>query len=290
MRVHEKIVLGWCESILAQRAPATSFSALGLLHGRIVSSLCLRRETLSTRIENELVNGPDQDSRRAQYVQEMFSRIAHRYDFMNRVMTAGQDITWRKTVIGRAALRPGDRLLDLGAGTGDLAREALRQQPGCHPLAADFTLEMMRVGQLNPASSPIRWTAADALRLPLPAQAFDAVVSGFLMRNVVDLPHSLAEQFRVLKPGGRIVILDTTPPPPSVFTPFINFHLHTVIPTVGQLLSGQSDAYHYLPDTTENFLQPEQLAVRMLGAGFIHVGFERRMLGTIAIHWGSKPL
>ena len=232
---------------------------------------------------------------RARYVQEMFSRIAGHYDLMNRVMTAGQDIRWRRVVIRLAGLPPDGWLLDLGAGTGDLAREALRQQPDGHSLAADFTLEMMRVGQEHTNRQPLPagrlvWSTADAIRLPFPERAFEAVVSGFLLRNVNDLQRCLAEQYRVLKPGGRLVALDTTPPPRNALAPLIRFHLHTVIPALGRLIAGQAEAYQYLPDSTEGFLEVEQLAARLQGTGFEQVGFQRRMFGTIAIHWARRPM
>lgn len=230
---------------------------------------------------------------RARYVQTMFTRIAPRYDLMNRLMTGGQDVGWRRDAIRRAMLPAKGRLLDLGAGTGDLAREAIRQHPDVEAVAADFTLEMMRVGRhrlLDQAGSePVHaWTAADALHLPFVDEYFDAVVSGYLLRNVIDLKTSLAEQWRVLKPGGWLVALDTTRPRRSLLTPFINFHLHTVIPWLGSLLTGQKEAYTYLPETTENFLFAEQLAERLIAAGFSQVGFRRYMFGTMAIHWGRK--
>jgi demethylmenaquinone methyltransferase/2-methoxy-6-polyprenyl-1,4-benzoquinol methylase len=225
---------------------------------------------------------------RARYVQDMFARISGRYDLMNRLMTAGQDIRWRREVIRRAELPPDGRLLDLGAGTGDLAREALRLQPTSLPLAADFTLEMMRVGRSHPASAKFPWAAADALCLPFQAEIFDAVVSGFLIRNVIDLPQALREQGRVLNPGGRIVILDTTRPPRNLLSPFIRFHLRYVIPTLGRLVAGTGEAYTYLPDSTQAFLTAEQLAEELWLAGFSQVGFRRLMLGTVAIHWGRK--
>jgi demethylmenaquinone methyltransferase/2-methoxy-6-polyprenyl-1,4-benzoquinol methylase len=236
------------------------------------------------------LRGPE----RARYVQGMFTDIAQRYDMMNRVMTAGQDIRWRREVIRRAALPRGGKILDLGTGTGDLAREALRQQSEVQVVAADFTLEMMRVGQKRTPHAenkitPLFWTASDAGNLPFVEHTFDATVSGFLLRNVSDLDRCLREQLRVLKPGGRIVTLDTTPPPKSPLAPMLRFHLHTVIPTLGQLLAGQKEAYTYLPDSTEGFLEPERLAMRMLSAGFMQVGFRRLMFGTVAIHWGYKP-
>jgi demethylmenaquinone methyltransferase/2-methoxy-6-polyprenyl-1,4-benzoquinol methylase len=222
---------------------------------------------------------------RAAYVQGMFTRIARRYDFMNRLMTGGQDIRWRRHVIALADLKPGARLLDIGAGTGDLSREASKQQPGAQVVSADFTLEMMRVGQ---RAGSLNWSAADALSLPFENASFDATVSGFLMRNVSDLHKALQEQFRVLKPKGRIVILDTTRPKRNLLSPFIWLHMHVVIPVVGRLLSGASDAYKYLPDTTENFVTAEKLASLLAAVGFRKIGYERLMFGTIAIHWAEK--
>jgi demethylmenaquinone methyltransferase/2-methoxy-6-polyprenyl-1,4-benzoquinol methylase len=227
---------------------------------------------------------------RERYVQKMFTQIAHRYDLMNRLMTAGQDVRWRKEVIRLAQLPPQSRLLDLGAGTGDLAREVLYRHPDNRVVAADFTLEMMRVGKARHADgqAQMNWTAADALRLPFPSGSFDAVVSGFLMRNVSDVRTCLQEQYRLLRNGGRIVILDTAPPPDNLFLPFIRFHLHSIIPTLGRLISGQAEAYHYLPDSTEAFLHPQQMTLRLLETGFRNVSFQLRMFSTVAILWGEK--
>ncbi|HAX68637.1 MAG TPA: ubiquinone biosynthesis protein UbiE [Anaerolineae bacterium] len=222
---------------------------------------------------------------RAQYVQSMFTKIAHRYDLMNRLMTGGMDVRWRREVIRLTKIRPHGSVLDLGTGTGDLAREALTQYPQARVIASDFTLEMMRVGKQN---GDLNFSTADALHLPFKDNTFDAVVSGFLMRNVTDIQKALQEQFRMLKPGGRIVVLDTTKPKKNLFSPFIKFHMHVIIPMIGGLLSGVRDAYEYLPDTTENFLTAEELSVRMVAVGFKRVNFKRLMFGTIAIHWGEK--
>jgi demethylmenaquinone methyltransferase/2-methoxy-6-polyprenyl-1,4-benzoquinol methylase len=231
-------------------------------------------------------NLPDADQ--ARYVQAMFSRIAGRYDLMNWLMTAGQDTRWRREVIRRAQLSPNGRLLDLGAGTGDLAREAVRQVPGSWIVAADFTLEMMQVGKVRYAVNQLNWSAADALCLPFPNEAFEAVVSGFLLRNVINIDECLREQHRVLKPGGIMVALDTTRPARNFLSPLINFYLHMIIPSLGRIITGEADAYTYLPETTETFLEAEKLTLHMEQAGFLKVDFRRLMFGTIAIHWGEK--
>ncbi|MBK8821488.1 MAG: ubiquinone/menaquinone biosynthesis methyltransferase [Anaerolineales bacterium] len=223
---------------------------------------------------------------RAQYVQSMFTKIARRYDMMNRLMTGYQDVRWRRQVIKLAGLKPGASLLDLGTGTGDLAREALSEFPNAKVTAADFTLEMMRVGARQ--VGPLDFSAADALRLPFENESFDAVTSGFLMRNVIDLKQAIQEQYRVLRSGGRIVILDTTRPKRNLLSPFIWIHMHVIIPTLGGLLSGVREAYTYLPDTTEGFVTAEQLAERLSEAGFKNVGYQRLMFGTIAIHHAEK--
>lgn len=224
-------------------------------------------------------------SQRAQDIQGMFTRIAQHYDLMNRVITLGQDLQWRKEVIRLAQLKPSAALLDLGAGTGDLGREALRQNPRSRVVAADFTLEMMRVGR-KPGDPP--YSAADALNLPFNDSTFDAVASGFLVRNVTDVDRSLKEQYRVLKASGRIVILDTTRPKKNILSPLIWIHMHVVIPLLGKLISGAGDAYQYLPESTERFLAAEELAERMNAAAFKNIHFKRLMFGTVAIHWGER--
>ncbi|MBE0697415.1 MAG: ubiquinone/menaquinone biosynthesis methyltransferase [Anaerolineaceae bacterium] len=228
------------------------------------------------------------NAEQARSVQAMFRRIAPHYDLMNRLMTGGQDLAWRKMVIHWASIPPHGRVLDLGAGTGDLAREALRQKPECEVIAADFTLQMMLVGKQQHGGIQ-SWSGADALNLPFPDNTFDALISGFLLRNVVDLQQALKEQYRVLKPGGRLVALDTTRPKPSLFSPFIRFHMRQVIPFLGGLLTGSRDAYVYLPSTSENFLWAEDLKTKILAAGFEQALFKRLMFGTIAIHRAKKP-
>lgn len=228
---------------------------------------------------------------KAAYVQDMFGRIAARYNLMNRVMTAGQDQRWRRFVIRQAQIPKGGRVLDLATGTGDIAFEALRARPDALVVGSDFSLPMMRVGQRQRLGPHVDWCGADALYLPHPAETFDAVTSGYLVRNVIDIRQTLREQLRVLKPGGRIVILDSSPPPPSLLRPFIRFHLKFVIPLLGRLISGKNgaDAYRYLPESTQSFKTPDELKQIMQEVGIENVNYETFMFGTIAVHWGSKP-
>ena len=160
-------------------------------------------------------------------------------------------------------------------------------------VGADFTLEMMRVGRRRPGGAGVRWTAADALALPFPEGTFDGLVSGFLMRNVTDVNRACAEQFRVLRRGGRVVCLDTSPldnasTEPSWLRPVVRFHLHTAIPLLGRAITGEGDAYRYLPESTVDFLSASELAGRYAQAGFREVGYKKLMFGTVAIHWGRK--
>lgn len=225
---------------------------------------------------------------RAKYVQAMFGRIAHRYDLLNRLMTFGQDIRWRKEAIGKLNLKPGSVVLDAGSGTGDIAFEIAKRYPNTLVIASDFTAEMVMVGKDRPAGKSVAWVIADAQHLPFGKEIFDGVICGFLLRNVPDVDQALNEQHRVLTPGGHTASLDTSPPPKNFLRPFLDFHLHYIIPLLGKMIAGDSEAYTYLPDSTEKFLTAEDLARRFEQAGFDEIGFVRRMLNTIGIHWGKK--
>lgn len=229
-------------------------------------------------------------SERAAYVQNMFGRIAGRYNLMNRLMTGGQDLKWRRFVVKQARLKAGDKLLDLATGTGDIAFEALKAVPNIQAVGGDFSLPMMIVGKQLPMGDKVGWTGADALNLPFPDESFNAVTSGYLARNVVDIPRMFAEQLRVLKAGGRIVVLDSSPPKDNLLKPFIEIHLRYIIPLLGRIVAGKNgaDAYQYLPSSTQAFKSPEELATLMKQAGIRNVQYQTFMFGTMAVHWGEK--
>ncbi len=221
-------------------------------------------------------------------IRDMFSNIAPRYELLNHLMTGWQDNRWRHFVVQQAKLPEQGRFLDVGTGTGDLMRDMKQQYAQSQPHGLDFTLEMMRWGRSHHDHKLATWTAGNALLLPFPNNTFDAVISGFLLRNVTDLERCLREGYRVLKPGGRFVALDTTQPPHNLLTPLIRFHLHTVIPFLGKMLAGSKDAYTYLPRSTEGFVRAERLLAYLATVGFTKVEFKRFMFDTIAVHWGVK--
>jgi demethylmenaquinone methyltransferase / 2-methoxy-6-polyprenyl-1,4-benzoquinol methylase len=233
---------------------------------------------------------PKMSEAKVRYVRGMFSVISQDYNFMNRLMSFGRDMAWRRLLLAAAVVPKGGLLLDVGTGTGDIALEALRRDPALRITGVDFTAEMMETGRKRIGAENIDWCRADAMDLPFSDGTFDAAVSGFLMRNVTDISATIREQVRVVKPGGRVVCLDTTPAKKSLLRPVTQFYLRKVIPLLGRLLTGKGDAYKYLTRSTINFINAETLADILRGAGLEGVAFKRLMFGNIALHWGVRPI
>lgn len=222
-------------------------------------------------------------------VRQMFSRISKRYDLLNRLMSLGFDLVWRRCLIKKAGIPHNGKVLDAGAGTGDIAFEMMNQNPSVKVTAVDLTYEMMSVGKIRRGGKEIDWCQADAENLPFTDSTFDAVTSGFLARNVPDISAMFREQVRVLKSGGRIVCLDTSPIPRNILRPFILIYYKVIIPFMGLLVAGERNAYKYLPETTIGFLEPGVLAGTLEEAGLKNVGYKSFMFGNISVHWGTKP-
>jgi demethylmenaquinone methyltransferase / 2-methoxy-6-polyprenyl-1,4-benzoquinol methylase len=222
-------------------------------------------------------------------VQAMFARISSNYDSMNRLMTFWMDMSWRRILISKAKVSSGGRMLDVGTGTGDIALETVRLDNTLRVTGLDFTPEMLHIGAKREGAGKINWCRGDALNLPFPDSTFDAVVSGFLIRNVADVYKAFHEQVRVVKPGGQVVCLDTSPVSYGVFRPLIMFYLNLMIPMIGKIFTGEGDAYRYLTTSTLNFIKPHDLVQIMRNAGLDDVRFKRLLFGTIAVHWGMRP-
>jgi demethylmenaquinone methyltransferase/2-methoxy-6-polyprenyl-1,4-benzoquinol methylase len=222
------------------------------------------------------------------YVRRMFGAIAPRYDLMNRLMTLGRDQVWRRTVVRLCALPRGGRLLDVATGTGDIGYEALRADPTACVVGLDLTPEMLVLGRHKHPGLTFPFTEGDGLTLPFGDNTFDAAASGFMMRNVVDVGQAFAEQLRVVKPGGRVVCLEITLPHTPVLGRLIEIYFFRAVPLVGRLISGNREAYLYLPESVAAFPPPPELQRLIESAGLRDVRYRTAMLGTIAIHWGIK--
>lgn len=220
--------------------------------------------------------------------QVMFTRIARRYDLMNHLMTGWRDNAWRRYTIKQLSLPHSGKLLDLGSGTGMLALEAEEQFPKSKIFAADLTIPMMELGRKRNPQAKLDWTAVDGYNLPFPSNSLDGVVSSFLVRNLSDPHQGLTEQYRVLKPGGKIAILETSRRPKDFLSPLIRLYMYNLIPMLSGIFTGNKEAYTYLYESTESFLRAEELAVYLAVVGFKKVLFKRFMLGMIAVHWGEK--
>ena len=222
----------------------------------------------------------------------MFDRIAGVYDVMNSAMTAGMHHRWRARAADRAELAPGDAALDVCCGTGDLAFElARRVGPDGRVVGSDFSERMLDLAREKPvpeaAAKPIfEW--ADALDLPYDDGGFDAVTVGFGVRNLSDLDRGIAEMTRVLKPGGRLVILEITQPTRPPLSTFFSVWFDRLVPLIGRF-AGDSAAYSYLPESVKRFPPPAGLAAIMDGAGLERIRWTILAGGIIAIHSGRRP-
>jgi demethylmenaquinone methyltransferase/2-methoxy-6-polyprenyl-1,4-benzoquinol methylase len=222
-------------------------------------------------------------------VNRMFDRVAGNYDALNSVMTAGLHHRWRERAAERAELAAGDSALDVCCGTGDLALElATRVAPGGHVVGCDFSEPMLDLAREKAATATgVRFEWADALQLPYDSERFDAVTVGFGVRNLADLDRGLREMCRVLKPGGRLVILEITQPTRPPLSTFYSLWFDRLVPLLGSF-SDDPEAYSYLPESVRSFPSPAGLAEKMDQAGFERIRYTVLAGGIIAIHSGVR--
>lgn len=221
----------------------------------------------------------------------MFDRIAGVYDLMNSAMTAGLHHQWRQRAVDRAEIGPRSDALDVCCGTGDLALE-LRRRIGAdgRVVGCDFSEPMLELARRKSGEEglPVEFGWADALELPYGDEGFDAVTIGFGARNLADLGRGLGEMARVLKPGGRLVILEITRPQREPLASFYSLWFDRVVPVIGSV-AGDSEAYSYLPNSVRTFPEPESLAAMMDEAGLREIRWLLLAGGIIAIHSARKP-
>lgn len=229
-----------------------------------------------------------------EYVAGLFARIARRYDLMNDLMTFGQHRRWKRHTARLTAKGLQGISLDIATGTGDLARALSRQPEIDHSVGLDLLPEMITLGHAKARgqglSAKTTMMLGDALRLPFPDGSFACATAGFSLRNMTDLKGALAEMVRVVKPGGRITTLDLSPMADGIKSSLFRFCFHRLVPLMGYIIAGNRSAYTYLPQSVDYFLEADRLAEMFQEIGLVNVGFQRLGMGTVALHWGQRPI
>jgi len=219
----------------------------------------------------------------------MFDRIARVYDLMNQVMTAGMHHRWRERAVEISGVGPGGRALDVATGTGDLALAlARRVGPDGEVVGMDFSEEMLSLARRKQAGGRVSFEWGNALELAYADDSFDAATVGFGARNFADLDAGLAEMARVVRPGGRVVVLEITTPTRPPLSLFFRVWFDRVVPLLGRV-AGDPDAYEYLPSSVRRFPDPAGLGARLAAAGLVDVRWLLTGGGIIAIHSGRVP-
>jgi demethylmenaquinone methyltransferase/2-methoxy-6-polyprenyl-1,4-benzoquinol methylase len=217
----------------------------------------------------------------------MFGAIADHYDLMNWIMTFGQDQRWRRQAADVANLHPGDQAIDVATGTGDLALELAEEvAPNGHVVGIDFAEPMLRIARRKTGNKklPIAFEVGDAMHIDYPDGRFDAATCGFGLRNVDDRQRGLDEMARVVRPGGRVVVLELTPPT----NPLARRYMDEVVPRLGGMIARAREAYTYLPESVAEFPDAQALGHMMQRAGLKKVTYRLLNFGTVALHWGIK--
>jgi demethylmenaquinone methyltransferase/2-methoxy-6-polyprenyl-1,4-benzoquinol methylase len=239
----------------------------------------------------DTINDNRQSPDFAGQVNRMFDRVASRYDALNSLMTAGLHHRWRERAAAGTRLQPGHSALDVCCGTGDLTLELAKLvTPGGHVVGCDFSepmLDLAREKTAERGADGVRFEWADALELPYDGERFDALTVGFGVRNLADLDRGLREMARVLKPGGRLVILEITRPTRPPLSLFFSLWFDRIVPLLGSF-SSNPEAYAYLPESVRSFPSPHGLAEKMDGAGFGAIRYTVLAGGIIAIHSGVR--
>jgi len=224
--------------------------------------------------------------------QEMFTSIAPRYDFLNRLLSLGLDRYWRKKAIDSLGFLENQCILDVGTGTCDMVIEVAKRNPSVQIFGLDFSRRMLDLGQIKITKKDYKQIVSLQIGsgeyLPYADTSFDGVVCAFGIRNFADVQLGLKEFYRVLKPGGMVVILEFSIPPNKLFESVYDWYFNFILPKVGKLISGHSNAYSYLPKSVANFPNQKKFTKCIENAGFQNVFFTALTFGIVSIHSGNK--
>ena len=220
----------------------------------------------------------------------MFAKTAGHYDRMNRILSFGRDMAWRRELVERTGTCDNSVVLDVAVGTGDVALLLRERVPAGRVVGLDLSRVMLgqAAAKLRPAGERVSLVQGDGLRLPFADNAFDAVTSAFALRNVVDVASLFAEMRRVLRPSGRLACLEISRPTLPVFRGLFHLYFNVMVPLLGRILTRNGEAYDYLPESLNRFLASEEVTSLLRAAGFREAGCEKLMLGTVAIYTGLK--
>ena len=225
-------------------------------------------------------------------VQGVFQSVASRYDLMNDVMSVGIHRLWKDAMMDWLAPRPGQRLLDVAGGTGDIAFRFLKRAKGASAVVLDLTEPMLiegrRRAEAETFADRVEWLVGDAMALPFPDQSFDVYTISFGIRNVTRIEDALAEAFRVLRPGGRLMVLEFSQLPNPGAQALYDAYSFNVIPKMGELIANDRDSYQYLVESIRRFPDQETFAGMIRAAGFEQVAYRNLSLGIAALHSGWK--
>ena len=232
------------------------------------------------------------EAEKAGMVHGVFSRVASKYDVMNDVMSVGIHRIWKAAMMDWLAPRPGQRLLDVAGGTGDVAFRFLGRAPGATAVVCDLTEPMLVEGrkraEAEKMADRLDWVVGDAMALPFPDASFDTYTISFGIRNVTRIGDALAEAYRVLRPGGRLMVLEFSQIPNDLMQKAYDLYSFTVIPVMGQIVAGDRDSYQYLVESIRKFPEQEAFAAMIRAAGFGQVKFRNLSMGIAALHSGWK--
>ncbi len=232
------------------------------------------------------------EDQKAGMVKGVFTNVASRYDIMNDVMSVGVHRLWKDAMMDWLAPRPGQRLLDVAGGTGDIAFRFLKRAPGASAVVLDMTESMLVEGRKRAEAESLGerldWTVGDAMALPFPDASFDVYTISFGIRNVTRIADALSEAFRVLKPGGRLMVLEFSRLPNPAMQKAYDLYSFNVIPRMGQLIAQDRDSYQYLVESIRRFPDQESFARMIREAGFENVKYRNLSMGIAALHSGWK--